>query len=80
MKIHVLSDLHLEFAPFMPPETDAGLVILAGDIHLSTHGLGWARTVFPDKEIVYVTGNHEFYRQDWEIGRASCRERVSTLV
>jgi len=32
MKIHVLSDLHTEFADFVPPETDADVVVLAGDI------------------------------------------------
>ena len=34
MKLHILSDIHLEFAPFDPPETDADVVILAGDIGL----------------------------------------------
>jgi hypothetical protein len=32
MKLHILSDLHTEFAAFAPPETDADAVILAGDI------------------------------------------------
>ena len=31
MKILILSDLHLEFATFEPPKTDANVVILAGD-------------------------------------------------
>ena len=31
MKLHILSDLHIEFADFVPPETDADAVILAGD-------------------------------------------------
>ena len=66
MKLHVLSDLHLEFCPFTPPPTDAGVVILAGDIHVSTHGFGWARVMFPQQEILYVAGNHEFYRYDWD--------------
>ena len=66
MKLHILSDLHLEFCPFTPPPTEAGVVILAGDIHVSTHGFGWARAMFPQQEIVYVAGNHEFYRYDWD--------------
>lgn len=66
MKLHILSDLHLEFCPFTPPPADAGVVILAGDIHVSTHGFGWARAMFPEQEIVYVAGNHEFYRYDWD--------------
>ena len=66
MKLHILSDLHLEFCPFTPPPTEAGVVILAGDIHVSTHGFGWARAMFPQQEILYVAGNHEFYRHDWD--------------
>lgn len=33
MRLHVLSDLHMEFAPFEAPATDANAVILAGDIN-----------------------------------------------
>ncbi len=32
MKIHVLSDLHLEFAAFNPEPTDADVVVLAGEL------------------------------------------------
>ena len=66
MKLHILSDLHLEFCAFTPPPTDAQVVILAGDIHVSTHGFGWARAMFPQQEILYVAGNHEFYGHDWD--------------
>jgi len=31
MKLHLLSDLHLEFAPFTTPQVAADVVILAGD-------------------------------------------------
>jgi len=34
MKIRVLSDLHLEFRDWVPPESDADVVVLAGDIHV----------------------------------------------
>lgn len=67
MRALVLSDLHLEFDTFdvvhngRRVDDGADVVILAGDIAKGNHGIGWARTVFPDKEIVYVTGNHEFY-------------------
>jgi Icc-related predicted phosphoesterase len=60
-KIHILSDLHLEFAPFKPPETEANIVVLAGDIHLGQKGKQWAKQSFPDKTIIYVLGNHEYY-------------------
>jgi predicted phosphodiesterase len=70
MKMHILSDLHLEFSDFRPPETDADVVVLAGDIGKGDHGMGWARASFPDQEILYVAGNHEFYG----------RERLETLA
>lgn len=64
MKIHILSDLHLEhggFENYTPPD-DIDVVVLAGDIHVAHHGLLWAVTNFPQIPVVYVVGNHEFYR------------------
>lgn len=60
-KLHILSDLHLEFSTFEPPKSDADVIILAGDIGKGNKGVYWARDKFPDKAIVYVPGNHEFY-------------------
>jgi hypothetical protein len=37
-----LSDLHTEFADFVPPDTGADAVVLAGDIGVGTAGLEWA--------------------------------------
>ena len=64
MNLHILSDLHTEFAPFEPPPTDADIVILAGDIGVGTGGLEWAAETFPEVPVIYVPGNHEFYRHD----------------
>jgi predicted phosphodiesterase len=61
VKIHILSDLHIEFAPFSPPETDADVVVIAGDVHIKSHGLDWIKAAFPNKPVIYVLGNHEFY-------------------
>jgi Icc-related predicted phosphoesterase len=37
------------------------VVVLAGDIHVSSQGLRWARRVFPASlPVIYVPGNHEF--------------------
>lgn len=60
MKVHVLSDLHLEFSDFVPPTTNADLVILAGDIDTKCRGVGWANENFTC-QVIYVCGNHEFY-------------------
>jgi len=64
MKLHVLSDLHLEFADFELPLTDADVVVLAGDIGVGTDGVRWAARTFPDRPVAYVPGNHEFYDRD----------------
>jgi Icc-related predicted phosphoesterase len=68
MKLLVLSDLHVEFAPFVPEPAAvaaADVVVLAGDISTGVKGIAWARQAFADKPIIYVAGNHEFYRCDW---------------
>ncbi|MEW8692248.1 MAG: metallophosphoesterase [Candidatus Thiodiazotropha endolucinida] len=64
MKLHILNDLHIEFEDFVPPAMDADVVILAGDIGVGLEGLRWAEARFPDKPVIYVPGNHEFYQHD----------------
>lgn len=64
MRIRVLSDLHLEFQDWNPPDAQADIVVLAGDIHSGTRGVEWARRQFPAVPILYVPGNHEFYGRD----------------
>jgi predicted phosphohydrolase len=63
MRLHILSDLHLEFEPFTPPVVEAEVVILAGDVSTGRNGLKWALKTFPDRPVIYVLGNHEFYGQ-----------------
>lgn len=62
MKLHILSDLHLEFERLDPPRTDADVIVLAGDIHTGLRGLEWALEYFYNRPVVYVLGNHEYYR------------------
>jgi Icc-related predicted phosphoesterase len=61
MKIHIISDLHLEFRKFKAPEVDADVSILAGDVSLGVSGLRWIEDNFPDRPVIYVLGNHEYY-------------------
>jgi predicted phosphodiesterase len=65
MKLQILSDLHLEFAPFQPPITDADVVILAGDIHVRDKGLHWALEALANRPVLYVLGNHEYYKSSY---------------
>jgi len=67
MRIRVLSDLHLEFAGLEPTAVACDVVVLAGDIHTGAQGFAWARRAFPDRPIIYVPGNHEYYGHDWDV-------------
>lgn len=61
MKLHILSDLHNEFSTYQPADVDADVIVLAGDIWKGERGIAWARETWPEKRIIYVAGNHEFY-------------------
>lgn len=62
MKIQVISDLHHEFGISELSFQNADLVILAGDINLGTKGIEWIKENIPDKPVIYVLGNHEYYK------------------
>ena len=63
MKIHQLSDLHLEFAPHRLQVVDADVIALAGDIGIGLEGIRWAASLLQETkaDIIYICGNHEFY-------------------
>jgi predicted phosphodiesterase len=61
VRLHVLSDLHLEHAPYPEAPAEADVIVLAGDIAPGTRGVAWARTWAGGRPILYVAGNHEFY-------------------
>jgi len=64
MKLHILNDLHIEFEGFDPVVTDADVIVLAGDVGVGMGGLRWVEDQFPDRPVIYVPGNHEFYHHD----------------
>lgn len=78
MKIHLLSDLHNEFLrngkssshhhwSGSIPETEADVIVLAGDIDVGTVGAEWviSESIRLEKTILYVSGNHEFYHHEY---------------
>ncbi|MBN2706290.1 MAG: metallophosphoesterase [Deltaproteobacteria bacterium] len=65
MRILVLSDLHLEFAPLPLPTPAVDLVLLAGDVAQGTAGLDWVKENCAGLPVVYVAGNHEFYGSEY---------------
>jgi Icc-related predicted phosphoesterase len=66
MKLLLLSDIHLEFGDYKPCNTNADIVILAGDIGCKKQGLQWAKKEFTGYEqVIYICGNHEFYGEKY---------------
>ena len=80
MKIHILSDLHLEHShrhpPLVLPATDADVVVLAGDIDNGTRAIDWAEATFPGRPVLYIPGNHEYYDADLQPAAAALRARA----
>ncbi|WP_312395479.1 metallophosphoesterase [Chryseobacterium sp.] len=62
MKIQIVSDLHQEFGITDLSFDNADLVILAGDTNLGTKGIEWVKTKIPEKPVIYILGNHEYYK------------------
>src|SRR5262245_43407208 len=65
MRLHILSDLHMEFGPVEIPRPDCDVVILAGDISTKWHGITWARQHFAGVPVIYILGNHEYYGENF---------------
>jgi len=65
MKIQLLSDLHVEFEHYTYQPTDCDVVVLAGDIHTKAQGVKWAMENITDKPVLYILGNHEFYKKTY---------------
>jgi len=77
MKLHILSDLHLECAPIRLEKTDADVVILAGDIRPGAGGVKWAKANF-ETPVLYVPGNHEYYNAAWTMDELFCEMRYES--
>jgi predicted phosphodiesterase len=63
VRINYFSDVHLEFGSQMLPDNDADIIVAAGDIGISKQGIEWLKQL--KKPVIYVTGNHEFYNQEY---------------
>ena len=68
MRLAIYSDLHVEFATFVPHvHLEADVVVLAGDIHSpGSSAVRWMarRSVFGGRHVIYVPGNHEYYGRE----------------
>ena len=65
MRIQLASDLHLEFGgpKFELKATGREVLVVAGDAHVGTKADGFILEQLEKSDVVYVLGNHEFYRQ-----------------
>ncbi|OIQ89556.1 3',5'-cyclic adenosine monophosphate phosphodiesterase CpdA [mine drainage metagenome] len=78
--VHLLSDLHLEFSQYQPHSSSdrADIVLAAGDVWHKDRGIRMLRAMWPDKEIVTVSGNQEHYKAticpNMELMRAAADE------
>ena len=73
MKIQILSDIHLEFGDFELPTTDADVLVVAGDLHTGTKGAQWLLEQNFKVPVIYVLGNHEYYKQTYPVLQAKIR-------
>lgn len=62
MRIQIISDLDQEFGLSDLNFDSSDLVILAGDINLGTKGIEWIKKYIPNIPVLYVLGNHEYYK------------------
>lgn len=85
MRLLVMSDLHLEFAPFdVPLGLKFDAAIFAGDIWRPlANSLTWLSqlrsSVLQGRPVILVPGNHEFYRAELSSARRDGREIADRL-
>lgn len=42
--------------------SNADIVVVAGDVNLGTKGIQWILSTIKNIPVIYVLGNHEYYR------------------
>lgn len=85
LTLQIASDLHHEWvqsrfkgAPLLELSPQADVLVLAGDIHSHTLGLGPMLAL--GKPVVYVAGNHEFYGKQFQATLDSLRAEARAPV
>lgn len=79
----VLSDLHVELTrgwdlPAGDARPQFDVLVMAGDlVPRAERGVAWLRERVPDRPVIYVPGNHEFYGAD--IDRTIDKARASAI-
>jgi Icc-related predicted phosphoesterase len=65
MRVQIASDLHLEFGGSELDFSNVDLVVLAGDINIGEKGFLWIKEKIKHIPVLYVLGNHEYYRNSY---------------
>lgn len=71
MKLQFFSDVHLEFGEIALQQSDADVIIAAGDIGLGLEGIDWLQE--SHRPVIYVAGNHEYYSREYQSTLAALR-------
>lgn len=88
INVGIVSDLHVEFwkpdhfeqlAPKIQNQlASADIVLMAGDIANSEVSVSVAHSLFPDKPVFLVAGNHEFYGGEYHAVLAAMQAAAAT--
>ena len=65
MKIQIVSDLHHEFGISDLNPDGIDLLVIAGDLDLGIKGISWIIANIKDIPVIYVLGNHEYYKGNY---------------
>ena len=81
MKIQIASDLHLEFGsrPLRKADITGDMLVLAGDVGTGPMTVRDSLASLGDKTILYVLGNHEFFKMYWDTAVDEYREALAPL-
>ncbi len=75
MKIQIISDLHHEFGVSNLDFDNIDLLIIAGDLDLGIKGVSWLIENIKSIPVIYVLGNHEYYKGSYPKTLCEIKER-----
>jgi predicted phosphodiesterase len=86
LKLWIWSDLHLELDSWWFPKRlpRADVAVVAGDIHRAPDSIAWLvrqldAGVLKVRRVVYVPGNHEYYRREIVAALSQARDAARTF-
>lgn len=77
MRVQLISDVHVEFdgdGEYCLPEVERDVLVIAGDLGEGLNGIPFIERELKRSPVIYVLGNHEFYRHFWQDTREHWRK------